>query len=124
MLNQHVQYSVLEEGARAHPNIWWWIKADGADLLSGLGESVKGEWSGDVDLNDGSTQQLYKSYRKQLDFLDGISVKLDDCNLKRDIEMLRQQTVQDIDFVSASEFTTLTIYTHVRLIACKCIQLW
>ena len=111
MLNQHVQYSVLEEGARAHPNVWWWIKADGADLLSGLGESVKGEWSGDVDLNDGSTQQLYKSYRKQLDILDGISVKLDDCNLKRDIEMLKQQTVQDIDFVSASEFTTLTIYT-------------
>jgi len=51
-----------------------WIKADGADLLSGLGESVKGEWSGDVGLNDGYTQQLYKSYRKQLDFLDGISV--------------------------------------------------
>ena len=36
---------------------------------------------------------------------------VDDCNLKRDIEMLRQQTVQDIDFVSASEFTTLTILT-------------
>ena len=110
-MNQHVQYSVLEEATCAHPNAWWWIKADGVDLLSGLGESVKGEWSGDVDLNDGSTQQLYKSYRKQLDFLDGISVKVDDCNLKRDIEMLRQQTVQYIDFVSASEFTTLTILT-------------
>ena len=110
-MNQHVQYSVLEEATCAHPNAWWWIKADGVDLLSGLGESVKGEWSGDVDLNDGSTQQLYKSYGKQLDFLDGISVKVDDCNLKQDIEMLRQQTVQDIDFVSASEFTTLAILT-------------
>ena len=79
-MNQHVQYSVLEEATCAHPNGWWWIKADDVDLLSGLGESVKGEWSGDVDLNDGSTQQLYKSYRKQLDFLDGISVKVDDCN--------------------------------------------
>ena len=72
---QPVQCSVLEEATCAHPNAWWWIKADGVDLLSGLGESVTGEWSGDVDLNDGSTQQLYKSYRKQLDFLDGISVK-------------------------------------------------
>jgi len=57
---------VLDEAARAHPNTWWWIKADGADVLSGLGESVKGEWSG--DLNDGSTQQLYTNYRKQIDF--------------------------------------------------------
>ena len=49
--------------------------------------------------------------RKLLDFLDGISVKVNDCNLKQDIEMLRQQTVQGVDFVSTSEFTTLTIYT-------------
>lgn len=103
---------MLEEAVSAHPDGWWWIKADGADLLSGLGESVKGEWSGDVDLNDGSTQQLYRNYRKQLDFLDSISVKVGDCNLKRDIEMVRQQTVQDIDFVCASKFTTLTSYTR------------
>ena len=50
---------MLEEANAAHPSAWWWIKADGADLLSGLGESVKGEWSGDIDLNDGSIQQLY-----------------------------------------------------------------
>ena len=104
---------MLEEAARVHPNAWWWIKADGADLLSGLAESVKGEWSGDVDLNDGSTQQLYKSYRKHLDILDGISVKVDDCNLKQDIEMLRQQAVQDIDFISASKFATLTMHVYM-----------
>ena len=58
-----MQYSVLEEAAHAHPNAWWWIKADGADLLSGLGESVKGEWSGDVDLNDsGFTEVRWYQY--------------------------------------------------------------
>jgi len=109
---------VLDEAKRAHPNAWWWIKADGADLLSGLGESVRGEWSGDVDLNDGSTQQLYTNYRQQLDFLDGISIKVDDCNLKQDVEMLKLQTVKDIDFISASEFTSLSIYT----IVCRYVQ--
>ena len=53
MLNHHVQCSVLEEGARAHPNACWWIKADDGELLSGLGECVKAEWSSNVDLNDG-----------------------------------------------------------------------
>ena len=45
---------MLDETARLHPNTWWWIKADGVDLVSGLGESVRGEWSGDVDLNNGN----------------------------------------------------------------------
>ena len=47
-----IKVSVLDEAVRAHPNTWWWIKADGADLVSGLGDSVKGVWSGDVDLAD------------------------------------------------------------------------
>ena len=35
------------------PNTWWWLKGDGCDLVSGLKESVRLEWSGDVDFNTG-----------------------------------------------------------------------
>ena len=54
--------SVLDEAVRSHPDTWWWVKADGTDLVSGLGESVSGEWSGDIDLND----RTYMAYRKHL----------------------------------------------------------
>ena len=37
----------------------WWIKADGCDLVKGLFESTKGEWSGDVDLNSGNVLRLF-----------------------------------------------------------------
>lgn len=44
-----------------HPDSWWWVKADGVDLVPGLGESMRREWSGDVDLNDGSLQEQYNA---------------------------------------------------------------
>ena len=37
------------------------MKADGCDLVEGLGESVNLDWSGDVDKNDG--KRLYKHYK-------------------------------------------------------------
>ena len=37
-------------------------KADGCDVVPGLHESVRGEWSEDVDLNDGELQRAYTIY--------------------------------------------------------------
>ncbi len=45
------------------PDTSWWIKGDAVDLVEGLGESVRGEWSGDVDLHDGKLQQLFQQYQ-------------------------------------------------------------
>lgn len=36
--------------ANSPPNSSWWIKGDACDVVSGLGESVKGVWTGDVEL--------------------------------------------------------------------------
>ena len=47
-----LQFAILDEAANLFPNVNWWIKADGVDIVSGLGESVGGKWTGDVDLND------------------------------------------------------------------------
>ena len=45
------------EAARTNPDVWWWLKANGCDITKGLKESVKLQWSGDVDLNDGALQE-------------------------------------------------------------------
>ena len=47
---------VLDEAARSHPEVWWWVKGGGCD---GLRESVDHKWSGDVDLGDGKLQALF-----------------------------------------------------------------
>ena len=65
----YVQVSVLDQAASIHPDSSWWIKADGVDVLPGLGESMRMEWSGDVDLNDGSLQRQYDAYIQRLDFI-------------------------------------------------------
>ena len=58
-----MQSNVLDEAAAFHPHSWWWVKADGVDVVEGLGESTRMEWSGDVDLDDGQLQQQYEAYK-------------------------------------------------------------
>lgn len=41
--------------------------ADGCDVVPGICESVRRlQWSGDVDLNDGTLQIKYSNYRERL----------------------------------------------------------
>jgi len=61
------QVSALYEAAKFHHTTWWWLKADGCDLVKGLKESVKLKWSGDVDLNDGELQEQYNKYIGRLE---------------------------------------------------------
>ena len=44
---------MLHKALESDPNTRWWIKGDGVDVVKGLCESVKGQWSRDVDLNYG-----------------------------------------------------------------------
>ena len=94
-----MQTTVLDEAARLHPNSWWWLKGDGTDINAGLRESMKMEWSGDVDLNDGDLQRAYELYQQELRFIsqwgleerqspDEVLLSLR-CNLLRDMEVTR-----------------------------------
>ena len=57
--------ATLDEGARLLPDAVWWLKADSVDVLPGLGESVRKQWSGDVDLGDGRVNSVYEAYLKR-----------------------------------------------------------
>ena len=52
LLQVYVQAHVLDE-AKKEPDTWWWIKADGCDIVPGVAASTQGVWSGNVDMNDG-----------------------------------------------------------------------
>lgn len=82
-------------------NIYWWIKADGADLIRGLGTSVNGIWSGDQDLADGSLQKAYDAHKHRVDFLSSIgqNKQLNPVEVVQQITVAQQQLVNDIDFI-------------------------
>jgi len=65
---------VLDEAMRHDPDAWWWVKADGCDVLPGLAESTRGVWSGDVDLNDGDLQKQYLEYQHRLNAIKQLSL--------------------------------------------------
>ena len=55
------------------PNVEWWIKSDGCDVVSGLTESVNHQWSGDVDLRDGRVQKQHADYLKRIELVNGLN---------------------------------------------------
>ena len=100
------QMEVLKEAKRVHPDSWWWIKADGCDIVSGLKESVKMEWSGDVDLNDGRVQELHKEYKKCLQFVDSVGVGM---------RRARRIMISDLHHLQEKLEIYLSFYPLVRL---------
>ena len=92
---------MLDQAASIHPNSWWWVKADGVDLVSGLGESMRMEWSGDVDLNGGSLQQKYNAYIQRLDFIKGLGLdeRSSQQQLLQDLHTLHQDLASDLSSI-------------------------
>ena len=75
-----LQLAILDEAARSHPEVWWWVKGDGCDVTSGLQESVDHKWSGDVDLGNGKVQALFIEYTDRQKFISNIG--LGDCEAR------------------------------------------
>jgi hypothetical protein len=108
---KYVQTSVLDEACRTHPNAWWWIKTDGCDLLSGLCESTKLEWSGDVDFSDG---QLYENYRQYLTFVSGIGLE-DRWNptiILEDLSTCSKRLAEDVSFIILTSKRIYIMYNY------------
>ena len=47
---------------------------DGADVVKGLGESMRLQWSGDVDLADGALQRAHEAYTDRLKFIEKLGL--------------------------------------------------
>ncbi len=102
-----MQLKLIDDAVKHFPHTQWWNKADGCDLSKGLGESVGGVWSGDVDLNDGSLESQYSSYCERLSFVEGLGLR--DRSTKpcimSDMVKIRDEFQNDIKFVTEGYYT-------------------
>lgn len=100
--------SVLEEANKAHPGVWWWVKGDGCDITTGLGESVRNVWSGDVDLGDGKLQALYNGYLKRRKYMKGLGLdgRQGQWDISTDLLTLESDLRADIDFITSGKIYT------------------
>ena len=74
--------------------------------MSGLCESVRQKWSGDVDLNDGKLEKYYVAYLSRLRFVSGLGLgyRMDRVILADDLKEIQQQLQLNKDFVTKGEF--------------------
>ena len=93
--------TVIEEAAKSHPNSWWWLKADGCDLNKGLKESARGQWSGDVDHNDGSLQKQFESYKSRLDIAATIGLNGGKEVALKDLDKAKDEISKDLQYVTS-----------------------
>lgn len=68
--------TTLDEACKSNPTGRWWIKGDGCDLVSGLEESLRLEWHGDIDFGTGDLKACYQAYRDRLKRIDSIVTDL------------------------------------------------
>ena len=104
---------MLDEVTRTYPGVWWWVKADGCDLVEGLGESVNLVWSGDVDKNDGKLQRLYKRYREQLDFIGTLGMDDRSNSIIQDLKAVVKDIEDDVSHISTSKLLDTILYMYM-----------
>lgn len=98
-----LQNEILRTAAHSDPDVWWWIKGDGVDVVKGLGESMKGDWSGDVDLNDRKLDLLYQEYRRRLEEAShiGLGDRRTSSTIAADIRVVSDRIKDYLTFIHA-----------------------
>lgn len=94
--------AILNEAVRLLPDAVWWLKTDGVDVVSGISESVRLEWSGDANLNDGEVQKVRAAYLNRLKFIENIGMNKSNGQLQHDLTVLENELKEDLTFLSAS----------------------
>ena len=105
-----LQTSVLEKLANMNPDVHWWLKGDGNDIVKGLWQSVAGEWSGDIDLNDGKLQQQYCRYKQKIDVIDSIGLNKSLVETKLDLSRELSAIKNELKFVSQGIYQKFISY--------------
>ena len=96
------------------PDAVWCFKADGVDVVAGLGESVQKEWSGDVDLDAGKLKQMHDTYLKRLKSIRyiGLGRRMERSHLQDDLAQLEHDLTDDLTFLSSGNPGLTTSFIH------------
>ena len=102
-----------------HPNGRWWLKADGTDIQEGLRESVRNEWSGDVDLGDGKLQDKYLKYVEYIKFVNSIGMKdmTSSDTIKEDLQKQCSKLSMENEFLVKGHADAKTEYKNLQKVA-------
>ena len=101
---------MLDEAARHHPDSWWWLKADGCDVITGLSESTRGVWSGDVNLNDGALEEQFQVYQDRLSRVADIKLCDDRGRLLRQLGGIVHELQEDLVYLHTGKLLTDNYY--------------
>ena len=98
----------MDEAAGINPDAWWWLKADGCDIVKDLKESVKLQCSGDVDLADDSLQNKYDDYVKRLQMAKvfGKTIRI----AGKELSDILEDINKDLDFIQSG---TVQLNQHI-----------
>ncbi len=81
--------------------------------MSSLGESVRQQWSRDVDLADGELQMKHTAYLSRLSFIDAIVRDLTITEQRQrtlhNLQLVQCNLTKDLDFVASGEFLSLLL---------------
>jgi len=120
-LHGKIQLKILDEANAVHPNTWWWLKADGADVVSGLGESVKGQWSGDVDLADGALERSKEVYRNRMNVVEHIGKSsMESYVVLKELITEERNLIDDVDFIAGCECFSYIILMFIIMLWHEC----
>lgn len=115
-----IQTAILDEAHQVCPNSQWWIKADGCDLVSGLGESVQQVWSGDVDLADGRMQKMHDAYLKRLREISHITGDMSDLTERQlliaRLGKERENLEEDIRFIGSGTCKIVVLLVSIEIL--------
>ena len=78
------------------------MKGDGYDVNKGLKEFTKLQWSGDVDLDDGSLQEQFQSYKLCLQKVAKLSVSRE--SAREDLSAVSSALNKDLKFIQSGMF--------------------
>lgn len=101
-----LKVEALVHAAHKSSDARWWLKADSCDLTAGLFESVRGKWSGDVDINDGKVAELYQLYQSHQKFCESLGLKEPQTipHVKAQVQEMRDTILSDLEYISTGEF--------------------
>ena len=79
--------------------------ADSCDLTAGLFESVCGEWSGDVDINDGKVAELHQLCQSHQKFYECLGLKEPRTipHVKAQVQEMRDTISSDLEYISTGK---------------------
>ena len=76
-------------------------KADRCDIRKGLRESVRGTWTGDEDLGDGSLQILFNEHKTRFSFVRRIGTSARLKWIFKDVDKMINDLQNDLEFLAS-----------------------